>query len=258
MGKIFYTEEVPMKKFWIIFTIILIIICIGIFSTSFGNEEQIEKNNYNIGTVTAESLKIRSGLSTKNDFIGLLSKNDIVHIYDKIDNWYIVKTENNLVGAVFADYIEVSNENNKTIETSANTEIASNTSNVLLSQDEQIFFNLINNKRIENNLPEFKLDENLLNIARLKAQDIIENKYFSHTSPTYGTIFEMLQQNNISYSSASENIARNINADSAIECLMNSESHRKNILSDNFNYTGIAVLNSIDYGKIFVEIFISK
>lgn len=210
------------------------------------------------GKVTAESLKIRSGLSTENDYIGLLSKNDIVHIYGKVDDWYIVKTENNLVGAVFAEYIEGSYEASETIETSSNIETAGNISTTTLSQDEQIFFNLINNKRIENNLPELELDEKLLNIARLKCQDIVDKKYFSHTSPTYGSIFEMLQNNNISYGKASENIARNINADGAIESLMNSESHKKNILSQEFNYTGIAVVNSVDYRKSFCRNFCGK
>lgn len=210
------------------------------------------------GKVIAESLKIRSGLSTDNNHIGLLSKNDIVHIYGKVDNWYIVKTENNLVGAVFADYIESSYETEETVQTSTTVETMANHSNTVLSQDEQIFFNLINNKRIANNLPEFELDETLLNLARLKANDIVENKYFSHTSPKYGSLFEMLVNNNISYSKASENIARNLNADSAVESLMNSASHKNNILSEDFNYTGIGVVNSVDYGKVFVEVFVAK
>lgn len=232
------------------------------FSQLRSETKKHKNQNRNIlspyGKVTAESLKIRSGLSTENDYIGLLSKDDTVHIYGKVDNWYIIKTENNLVGAVFADYIEGFSETTETIQTSANVETAGNISNTQLSQDEQIFFNLINNKRIENNLPELQIDENLLNIARLKAQDIIQNKYFSHNSPTYGTIFEMLHKHNISYSKASENIARNLNADGAIESLMNSESHKKNILSQDFNYTGIAVVNSTDWGKVFVEIFVAK
>lgn len=219
------------------------------------NHKKISHTKF--GKVTAESLKIRSGLSTDNDYIGLLSKNDTVHIYGKVNDWYIVKTENNLVGAVFAEYIENSEES-EVVETSSNVETASNISTTTLSQDEQVFFNLINNKRIENNLPELQLDEKLLNVARLKCQDIVNKKYFSHTSPTYGSIFEMLQNNNISYGKASENIARNSNADGAIESFMNSELHKKNILSQEFNYTGVAVVNSIDYGKVFVEIFVAK
>ena len=163
-----------------------------------------------------------------------------------------------MVGAVFSEYIEIIQNESKTVQTSANVEIANNLSNFSLSQDEQVFFNLVNNERIQNNLPEFKIDESLLNVARLKAKDIVENNYFSHTSPTYGTLFEMLQNNQISYSKASENIARNINADSAISNLMSSESHKKNILSQDFNYTGISVVNCKDYGKVFVEIFVAK
>lgn len=185
----------------------------------------------------------------------MLAKDDIVHIYGKVDNWYIIKTENNLVGAVFADYIEISSESSDTLQTSATSEPNPALS---LSQDEQIFLNLINNQRIEHNLPAFELDETLLNLARLKANDIVENQYFSHTSPKFGTLFEMLSTHQVSYHKASENIARNLNADSAIESLMQSEAHKNNILSENYNYTGIAVVNSIEYGKIFVEIFIAK
>lgn len=248
-----------MKKFWIIFICILIIICISIYSTSFGNDSfKNTKNSCELGTVNTDSLNIRSGLSTESEYVGSLSKGDIVHIYGKENNWYIVKTEKNTIGAVCSDYIDTSFENEKTIETSANIEIVEESNFPVLSQDEQIFINLINNQRIKNNLPELQIDETLLNLARLKANDIAKNKYFSHTSPTYGTIFDMLKNNNINYSKASENIARNLNADKAIESLMNSESHKNNILSTNFNYTGISVVNSIDFGKIFVQIFVAK
>ena len=255
-----------MKKFWIFFIILLGLLTFSIFSTSFGNEE-IDQNeqlgssqnqSFSTGKVTANSLKIRSGLGTEYDFIGLLAKDDILHIYAKEGNWYIIKTQNNLIGAVSADYIEVSPETEEAIETSAKPETTAPSSVLTLSQDEQIFFNLINNKRIENNLPEFELDETLLNLARLKANDLVENNYFSHTSPKLGSLYEMLLNNQVSYSNASENIARNINANSAIESLMNSEAHKNNLLSENFNYTGIAVVNSIDWGKVFVQIFVAR
>ena len=68
----------------------------------------------------------------------------------------------------------------------------------------------------------------------------------------------MLNSNNITYTKASENIAKSSDANKAIETLMKSNSHKENILNNDFNYTGIAVQNSPLYGKIFVEIFISK
>lgn len=242
-----------MKKFYIIFIVVCCIICLSCISFSQDETENIEEtktvenSDFNTGIVTTESLKIRSGLGTENAQIGLLAKGETVHIYDKIDNWYIIRTDNNLVGAVSSDYIDTDYDN--TIETASTT---------ILSQEEQIFFNLINNKRIENNLPEFEIDETLLNIARLKANDIVQNNYFSHTSPTYGTFFEMLKNNNVSYSKASENIARDLTAENAIQNLMNSESHKNNILSQDFNYTGIAVVDNPKYGKIFVEIFVAR
>ena len=123
--------------------------------------------------------------------------------------------------------------------------------------EEQIFFNLINNQRIQNNLPAFELDETLLNLARLKANDLAQNNCFSHTSPTYGTLFTMLDNHQFPYHKASENIARNLTAENAIESLMNSDSHRSNILSEDFIYTGIAVVSSIPWGKLFLQIFVS-
>lgn len=188
----------------------------------------------------------------------MLSEGDNVHIYGKEDNWYIVKTQNNLVGAVSADYVDCDYEIEKTVETSSTPVLDNYMSDTQLSQDERIFLNLINNKRMEKNLLEFEVDQTLLNIARLKCQDIAKNNYFSHISPTYGSLYQMLQNNNFSYSKASENIARAINADTALNNLMNSENHKNNILSENYNYTGVAVVNSINNGKIFVQIFVAK
>lgn len=39
---------------------------------------------------------------------------------------------------------------------------------------------------------------------------------------------------------------------------MNSSGHKANILSSNFNYTGIGVVKSQKYGIIYVQIFIGK
>lgn len=83
MGKISLYKEVLMKKVVIILLIILII-AVGIYSISLGNEE-IESStpNYTTGTVNTEILRIRTGLSLENDYIGLLKKDDTVHIYRK-------------------------------------------------------------------------------------------------------------------------------------------------------------------------------
>jgi uncharacterized protein YkwD len=68
----------------------------------------------------------------------------------------------------------------------------------------------------------------------------------------------MLDSSNITYKTASENIAGNSSLEGAINALMNSDSHKGNILSNSFNYTGVAVVNSASYGKIFVQIFVGN
>jgi len=53
------------------------------------------------------------------------------------------------------------------------------------------------------------------------------NNYFSHTSPTYGSPFDMMQQYGISYRSAGENLARGQSTpEEVVRAWMNSEGHR--------------------------------
>ena len=61
-----------------------------------------------------------------------------------------------------------------------------------------------------------------------------------------------------SYSSLAENLAGNSTNTGAVNAWMNSEGHRANILSNNYNYTGIGVVNSPKYGKILTQMFIGK
>lgn len=123
--------------------------------------------------------------------------------------------------------------------------------------DEQLeVFEMINNNRKENGLQELKPSIELQKCAEIKAKDIVEKQYFSHYSPTYGTPFDLMKQQGISYSIAGENLAGNINSKNAVEAWMNSDSHRENILEERFKYTGIAILDSKVYGKVFVQMFI--
>lgn len=87
---------------------------------------------------------------------------------------------------------------------------------------------------------------------------MVDNDYFAHESPTYGSPFEMIKSNQITYRAAGENIAGNADSKKAVEAWMNSESHKNNILNNAYNYTGVAVVSSSKYGKIFVQMFIGK
>ena len=115
-----------------------------------------------------------------------------------------------------------------------------------------------NKNREEKGIKTLKTYSKLQQIAKLKAVDIVTNNYFSHNSPTYGTPFEMLNKYKISYKTAGENIAGNSSNSAAVTAWMNSSGHKANILNSNFNYTGIGVVKSNKYGKIYVQMFIGK
>ena len=100
--------------------------------------------------------------------------------------------------------------------------------------------------------------KNKQKVARVKTQDMVDNNYFSHNSPTYGSPFDMLNSFKVSYRSAAENIAGNSSNSGAVNAWMNSSGHKTNILNGNYQYTGIGVVSSSKYGKIFVQMFISK
>ncbi|MFA5383742.1 MAG: CAP domain-containing protein [Eubacteriales bacterium] len=125
-----------------------------------------------------------------------------------------------------------------------------------LTADEQEMVDLVNSERKSAGLPALKVNLDLVKIARLKAEDMIENNYFSHTSPTYGSPFDMMSRFGISYRTAGENLAGAPTVESAHENLMNSAGHRANILNSSFKEIGIGVVEGSQYGKIFVQEFI--
>lgn len=124
-----------------------------------------------------------------------------------------------------------------------------------LNADEQTMFNLVNQERSKAGLSPLQADMTLVKLARLKAQDMINKGYFSHTSPTYGSPFDMMKSYGVRYSYAGENLAGASTVQSAHTNLMNSSGHRANILNTNYTKVGIGVVSGGSYGKMFVQMF---
>lgn len=125
-----------------------------------------------------------------------------------------------------------------------------------LSAYEQKVVDLTNQERAKNGLAALKVDTALSKVAREKSLDMSKNGYFSHTSPTYGSPFDMMKQFGISYQYAGENIAMGQRTpEEVVQAWMNSEGHRKNILSANFNYIGVGYVES---GNYWTQMFIGK
>ena len=208
------------------------------------------------GIVTATSLNIRQGPGTTYKSITTVRKNEYIRIFAKIGDWYVVQTDNNYIGTASSKYIRLVYPNNTGNLGSSDTGSGTTTSE--LTSDEQEVFDLINAKRVANGLTALKIDDELQNVARVKAQDMVNNNYFSHNSSIYGSPFDMIKSYGINYKTAGENIAGNSSNSAAVNAWMNSEGHRANILNSSFNYTGIGIVSSPKYGKIYVQIFIGK
>lgn len=134
-------------------------------------------------------------------------------------------------------------------------EIVVDTENAILSGEEQEVLNLINIERQKEGLSELKASSELQEVAKLKAEDLVNNNYFSHTSPILGTPFEMLKNEGVMYKYAGENLAGNETGVKAVNAWMNSPAHKDNILDSDYEYTGIAVVDSEVYGKVYVQLF---
>ncbi|WP_050181654.1 CAP domain-containing protein [Domibacillus robiginosus] len=109
---------------------------------------------------------------------------------------------------------------------------------------EQEVAKLVNEERAKAGLKALTLDTELSKVARAKSQDMKDKSYFSHQSPTYGSPFDMMKKFGITYKAAGENIAKGQKTpEEVMEAWMNSDGHRKNILSADFTHIGVGYVD---------------
>lgn len=222
------------------------------------------------GIVTASNVNLRTGPATTYDIICKLKKNQDITIIGKMGDWYAVYVgSSGNVGAITSQYIKVEDGKESTKKTTSN---AKNTESVStkstkpaaitttkvkdISSDEQALLDLINKERKKEGLKALELDVNLMKIARLKARDMKDNNYFSHTSKFYGSPFDMMKKYDVKFRAAGENIAGNQTIEKAVKSW--SKERGNNLFNAKFTHTGIGIVDSPAYGKIFVQVFISK
>lgn len=237
-----------------IFTILIFAFC---YTSSIGMQHYY-KLDFVTGIVTASTLNVRSGPSTKCPVITSVKKNEYVRVFAGIGDWYVIQTDSDHIGAVSKQYIKAIYPSSNNTGGGTNTGNNTGSNQVGFTADEQEVFNLINAQRTKQGLVALKIDNEVQKVARIKAQDMVDNNYFSHTSPTYGSPFDMLKSFKVSYKTAGENIAGNSSNSAAVTAWMNSEGHKANILNGKFTYTGIGVVKSNKYGKMYVQMFIGK
>lgn len=267
---------------------IIITVCILLTSCSTLKEDDkepfdpLESSIFRMAEVKnvriLEKTEVKSGASENYNTIAVLNRGDVVRVLGKVDNWYVIRLENYRIGCIDAAKTEpvvVDSRNSRTPEQATEPEGGNTDEGTdqetepqaqpqkpapdpvenVDSQQEGQLLNLINQERARNGLPGLRLDPELTRVARIKAQDMIDNNYFSHYSPTYGSPFDMMNEFNIKYQYAGENIAQNTSVNKAHTALMNSSGHRKNILNPNFTHIGIGIKKA-KKGYIYVEMFI--
>lgn len=124
-----------------------------------------------------------------------------------------------------------------------------------LTAQEQQMINLVNQERVKAGVAPLKVDMRLVQSARAKSKDMIDNNYFSHTSPVYGGFAALIRQYAPDYRYLAENIAGNRSTEAAHQAFMNSEGHKKNILNPNYTHIGIGIVAGGPYGNMFTQHF---
>lgn len=120
---------------------------------------------------------------------------------------------------------------------------------------EQQVLELTNKERAKAGLKPLTMNWEVSRVARIKSEEMRDRNYFSHTSPAYGSPFEMLKKFGINYRSAGENIAKGqTTAQAVMNSWMASEGHRKNILNPNFTQLGVGYAkgSSTYWTQIFI------
>lgn len=115
---------------------------------------------------------------------------------------------------------------------------------------------LVNQARAEADLPALTWNQAAADVAAEKARDMVALEYFDHTSPTYGSPFDMMKKFGVTFRTAGENLAGHQSVEKAHQALMDSPGHRENILNSRFFQIGIGIADSPAYGKIYVQMFL--
>ena len=123
-----------------------------------------------------------------------------------------------------------------------------------VSSYESEVIRLVYEIRQQNGLRPLAANWELSRVARYKSQDMRDNGYFSHNSPTYGTPFQMLSAFGLSYRTAGENIAKGYASPQAVvNGWMNSSGHRANILNASYTQIGVGYVSG---GNYWTQLFI--
>jgi uncharacterized protein YkwD len=115
-------------------------------------------------------------------------------------------------------------------------------------------YELTNVYRLRHSIDAVEQDYTLGIVASKHSEDMAMQNYFSHESPDFGVLEDRLEEAQIVYDSAGENIAANY-YDSAevVHGWLNSADHRKVLLEEDFTHLGVGT-----FGKYYTQNFVKR
>lgn len=120
--------------------------------------------------------------------------------------------------------------------------------------NEQQIFAITNIVRKRFELEEVEWDEKTADVALLHSLDMHENNYFAHESPTNGNLGDRLENGEVAFRGAGENIAaKYVDGVAAFEGWLNSKGHRDTLLNEDYTFLGVGV-----YRNHYTQNFIIK
>lgn len=236
-------------------------------SNEFKQNSEVEKH---IGTYYAiTNLNVHSGAGQEYKILGSLPRNETIITTGKLNGWYEFDYNGNK-GYVNGDNLSQMKikvgESEVTIQSRERDDLNDNAKEINenltiprnhnINSIEREVIDLINKERQKKGLQTLSIDNNLNYLARLKALDIGKHGYRSHTSPKYGTPFEMMKNHGVNFKSAAENISGYyLSPSHAVEGWMNSPSHKDNILDERWTHIGAGYSKE---GEVWTTLFIQK
>jgi uncharacterized protein YkwD len=103
-------------------------------------------------------------------------------------------------------------------------------------------FDLLNAEREARGLPVLAWDERAAAVAKAHSQDMADNDFIGHISPTTGDASARFARAKISGTVVRENVARGYGPKGIHESLMNSPGHRANLIAEDVTHVGIGVV----------------
>ncbi|MBP2239678.1 uncharacterized protein YkwD [Cytobacillus eiseniae] len=117
-------------------------------------------------------------------------------------------------------------------------------------------FDLTNASRITHGLSTLGWDDHVKETARKHSNDMAELNYFSHTNLDGDSPFDRMNEDDIFFTVAGENLATGqFSSIYAHEGLMNSLGHRENILKPEYQFLGVGVAFNEEAHPYYTENF---